>query len=231
MLKHWGLESLLLPYATHPKCVNLVHWKGEIISSLDFIESASKYPGTCYWDFHRANLHYCLIERTKQLGGVIEVNSRVIDINCSSDTATAVLQDGRKVTADLIVGADGINSRLREIMLGKEAGSDPPTPTGDLAYRLLLSTKEMMKDPELATFVTDPQVNYWLGPDKHAVNYVLRGGELFNMVRTWRKCLHSRKLEKKQVFFRKVPLKTIFFGECCLILVSSNSETLKNKQS
>lgn len=67
-------------------------------------------------------------------------------------------------------------------MLGKEIGSDPPTPTGDLAYRLLLSTKEMMKDPELATFVTDPQVNYWMGPDKHAVNYVLRGGELFNMV-------------------------------------------------
>ena len=37
-------------------------------------------------------------------------------------------------------------------------------------------------DPELRSFVTDPQVNYWLGPDKHAVNYVLRGGKLFNMV-------------------------------------------------
>lgn len=94
----------------------------------------------------------------------------------------AILYDGRQITADLIIGADGISSRLREIMLGKEMGSDPPTPTGDLAYRLLLSTKEMMKDPELATMVTDPQVNYWMGPDKHAVNYVLRGGELFNMV-------------------------------------------------
>ncbi|EHK99238.1 putative 3-hydroxybenzoate 6-hydroxylase 2 [Glarea lozoyensis 74030] len=40
----------------------------------------------------------------------------------------------------------------------------------------------MLKDPELATFVTEPQVNYWLGPDAHAVNYVLRGGELFNIV-------------------------------------------------
>jgi salicylate hydroxylase len=46
--------------------------------------------------------------------------------------------------------------------------------------------------------VNDPQVNYWLGPDAHAgrstfhyevlertdnvVNYVLRGGDLFNMV-------------------------------------------------
>jgi salicylate hydroxylase len=79
----------------------------------------------------------------------------------------------------LVVGADGIASSLREQFLGR---SDPPQLTGDLAYRLLLSTDEMRKDPDLRPFVEDPQVNYWVGPDKHAVNYVLKGGELFNMV-------------------------------------------------
>ncbi|RFU32120.1 hypothetical protein B7463_g4200, partial [Scytalidium lignicola] len=110
-----------------------------------------------------------------------KVQARVMDLRISptGETATVVLQNGEEHTADLVVGADGINSRLREILLGKE---DPPLLTGDLAYRLLLSTKDMLKDPELATFVTQPQVNYWLGPDAHAVNYVLRGGELFNMV-------------------------------------------------
>lgn len=86
-------------------------------------------------------------------------------MNGNGESATVVLSDGRRITADLIVGADGINSRLREVMLGRR---DPPTPTGDLAYRLLLSTKEMLKDPELADFVKNPQVNYWLGPDAHA---------------------------------------------------------------
>jgi len=100
-------------------------------------------------------------------------------VNGNGESATVVLADGRTMTGDLVVGADGINSRLREIMLGRE---EPPTPTGDLAYRLLLNTKDMLKDPELAKFVQNPQVNYWLGPDAHAVNYVLRGGELFNMV-------------------------------------------------
>ncbi|RAL65551.1 hypothetical protein DID88_005225 [Monilinia fructigena] len=42
--------------------------------------------------------------------------------------------------------------------------------------------REMLADDELADFVKNPQVNYWLGPNMHAVNYVLRGGELFNMV-------------------------------------------------
>ncbi|TVY20722.1 FAD-dependent monooxygenase [Lachnellula arida] len=181
VLQTWGMLDELNKYATKPSRVNMRHWKGEVISSLDFAASAAQYPGTFYWDFHRANLHKCLLQRAVELGARTIVNARVSDVQVSGDgeTATIVLQNGEKHTADLVVGADGINSRLREIMLGK---TDPPELTGDLAYRLLLSTKEMLKDPELATFVTNPQVNYWMGPDAHAVNYVLRGGELFNMV-------------------------------------------------
>lgn len=33
----------------------------------------------------------------------------------------------------------------------------------------------MREDPELRSFIEQPQVNYWIGPKKHAVNYVLRG--------------------------------------------------------
>lgn len=134
---------------------------------MDFAESAAQYPGRNYWDFHRANLHLALLERAKQLGGKLECNARALDVEIEAEgnSATVVLANGRRMTADVVVGADGINSRMREVLVGhKEA----PTPTGDLAYRLLLSTKEMLKDPELASFVTDPQVNYWMGPDAHA---------------------------------------------------------------
>ena len=185
-------------YSTKPKQVNMLGWKGNIISTMNFAESAAKYPGTFYWDFHRANLHNCLLERAVSLGAKLRVNARVHDVQVDKkgEKATVVLHNDERYVADLVVGADGINSRLREIMLGRE---DPPILTGDLAYRLLLSTKDMLKDPELATLVTNPQVNYWLGPDAHAgkiysliliitqvnmdlVNYVLKGGELFNMV-------------------------------------------------
>lgn len=64
-----------------------------------------------------------------------------------------------------LLGADGINSKCRELLLGHE---DPPLLTGDLAYRLLLNTEDMVKDEELRGFVEDPQVNYWIGPDAHA---------------------------------------------------------------
>ncbi|KAL2007214.1 hypothetical protein VTN00DRAFT_8652 [Thermoascus crustaceus] len=181
VLCHWGLEAELDQYATRPRKLNFFGWKGNLITSMDFQESEAKFPGTWYKDFHRANLQKCLINRVLELGGTITCNSRVVDIVVSEDgtTATAVTADGRRETADLVIGADGVFSKLTEILYGRP---DPPTKTGDLAYRLLLSTKEMLKDPELANFVKEPQVNYWLGPDAHAVNYVLRGGKLFNMV-------------------------------------------------
>lgn len=169
ILQTWGMYDMLEPYATKPKQVNMLGWKGNIISSMNAHESAARYPGSFYWDFHRANLHRCLYDRAVELGAVVQTNSRVLDVETglgqSGEKGKVVLEGGREVKADLVVGADGINTKLREVMLGRE---DPPTPTGDLAYRLLLSTKEMLKDPELASFVTDPQVNYWLGPDAHA---------------------------------------------------------------
>ena len=40
----------------------------------------------------------------------------------------------------------------------------------------------MLTDLDLCPFLEDPQVNYWIGPDAHAITYVLRSGALFNMV-------------------------------------------------
>lgn len=141
----------------------------------------ARATGAPFWDFHRANLHKCLLDRTVELGATIITKASVENLAIADDqmSATVILKDGRQMTADLVVGADGINSTLREVFLGR---ADPPVLTGDLAYRLLLDTEDMRKDPELASLVEEPQVNYWLGPDAHAVNYVLKGGKQFNMV-------------------------------------------------
>lgn len=179
----WGMERQLAAHATRPRQCNYNHWKGARIAHMDFHAYAAQL-GTPFWDFHRANLHGELLARALELGARLEVNCKVVDVEFEEggegrSVAVAVLEDGARRRADLIVGADGINSRCREILLGRP---DPPVLTGDLAYRLLLNTEDMMRDPELRGFIEEPQVNYWMGPDKHAVNYVLRGGKQFNMV-------------------------------------------------
>ena len=96
------------------------------------------------------------------------MKSRVSDVKfgeVSGGVCTVLLHNGRRLSADLVVAADGINSAMRECLVRHP---DKPKPTGGLAYRLLLKTKDIIKDPELRLFVTDPQVNYWIGPDAHA---------------------------------------------------------------
>ncbi|KAJ5894363.1 hypothetical protein N7495_006054 [Penicillium taxi] len=181
VLQHWGLEKSLTPHMTVPRVCNFIGWRGNHISHLDFHDSEKGYPGTWYRDFHRADLQQCLVNRALDLGVRITCGARIDSVCVSADGAMATVAtgDGRSWQGDLVLGADGVFGKLTQELLGR---SDPPVKTGDLAYRLLLSTEKMRKDPELAVLVDDPQVNYWLGPDAHAVNYVLRGGELFNMV-------------------------------------------------
>ncbi|EQB55920.1 FAD binding domain-containing protein [Colletotrichum gloeosporioides Cg-14] len=181
VLFSWGLEEKLEKYATKPQKCNFIGWKGNFLGDMDYHKYAAAAGGFPFWDFHRSDLHRCLLERAVELGAELVTNAKVETFTVSEDqmSSTVFLADGRTMTADLIVGADGIASNLREQFLGK---SDPPQLTGDLAYRLLLNTADMLKDPELRHFVENPQVNYWVGPDKHAVNYVLKGGKLFNMV-------------------------------------------------
>jgi salicylate hydroxylase len=170
VLASWGLEEKLSKHATSPRLCNMVGWKGNKISEMDF-HAYEEDCGTPFWDFHRANLHLGLLERAIELGAKLTTKAKVVNVEYESSrdgqstTATAVCGDGKRYKADLIVGADGINSKCREILLGHE---DPPLLTGDLAYRLLLNTEDMLKDPELRGFVEDPQVNYWMGPDAHA---------------------------------------------------------------
>lgn len=165
VLIHFGLEEALKPYATSPDMSYINQWKGDVITSWSY-HAAAKTFGTPFWDFHRADLHRVMMERVSELGGEITCDRTVEDVQFAEtmEKSSVVLRGGAIYSADLIVGADGINSRLRGVLTGKD---EPPTPTGDLAYRLLFDTKRMMDDPELRKLVETPQVNCWIGPNAH----------------------------------------------------------------
>ncbi|KAL2202288.1 FAD/NAD(P)-binding domain-containing protein [Sarocladium strictum] len=181
VLYSWGMKDRLEALATKPRRCNFIGWKGNHLGEMDYHGYAAATGGYSFLDFHRATLHRCLLDRAEELGAKLVTNAKVDRYDAAEDgsTTTIYLENGDVLQTDLLVGADGIASKLREQFLGR---ADPPELTGDLAYRLLLPTAEMLKDDDLRPLVEDPQVNYWVGPEKHAVNYVLKGGELFNMV-------------------------------------------------
>jgi salicylate hydroxylase len=112
------------------------------------------------------------------LGVDVLLNSCPASIDFSPQPSI-ILPDGSILTADLIIGADGLKSKTREILLGR---SDPPALTGDLAYRILINVSKMRDDPLLLDIFEKPYFNVWIGPDAHAVCYLLKGGEVCNIV-------------------------------------------------
>ena len=74
------------------------------------------------------------------------------------------------IHADLIVGADGVKSFLREVVLGEPVKA---VATGDAAYRAVIPAEKMIQDPELRELLENPEMTGWMGPKKHIMAYCI----------------------------------------------------------
>jgi salicylate hydroxylase len=89
-----------------------------------------------------------------------------------ANTAVAQFTDGTEFEADLIVGADGVRSVIREQLWGQEAAHY----TGHMCWRALVNV-----DQHPLPFVS-PDSNFWMGPNGHVVTYYVKGGSMVNIV-------------------------------------------------
>ncbi|KAG5994541.1 hypothetical protein E4U43_003212 [Claviceps pusilla] len=126
---------------------------------------------------HRADYLHMLLDEARRLGVVLKSGCQVTDVDFSAPSVT--LENGEVYNADLIVGADGIHSRIRSVM----HPSIRAVPTGEYAYRGLFEQWKFSSNPSLQHLVSSPDVvRLWRGPRANAVLYPLQGGKLFNFV-------------------------------------------------
>lgn len=134
--------------------------------------------GAPYYLFHRADFVTILLEAAQKNDRIqILTRSRVVQYDCNLPAVKT--ENGTWYPADLVVSAEGIKSSIRD-----EVNGEPiePVDTGDVAYRILVPTAELLKDPETRSLVENAWAVHWLGPEGHAVGYPLRNGELYNII-------------------------------------------------
>ncbi|MEO1145174.1 MAG: FAD binding domain-containing protein [Cyanobacteria bacterium J06638_22] len=90
------------------------------------------------------------------------------ELQQDSEQVTAIFADGTTATADLLVGADGANSTVRQLLLPSYA----PQYAGYVAYRGLVDETDL--DPETAALMTERFVFYQF-PNSHILQYVIPG--------------------------------------------------------
>ncbi|KAI9458997.1 hypothetical protein HD554DRAFT_2298655 [Boletus coccyginus] len=168
LLIRWGLGDKLKQVAVKPVAFTFRRWStGETITWTKFGESMDEEYGAPYYHIHRADFHRILYELAKRYPRItVRTSCRVVAMDPSIPTFT--LESGEVVRADLVIGADGVKSLTREYVVG---GPDKPTPTGDAAYRAIIPTDLLLKDPDLRPLVETPELVGWIGPGRHIVAY------------------------------------------------------------
>ncbi|MCT1514530.1 FAD-dependent monooxygenase [Dietzia cercidiphylli] len=185
VLYRLGLSDGLAGCALHAQESVRRRWStGEILTKTTLGAGATAKFGAPYLHLHRADLHKLLLDAATAPAGAgepvrVEVASHVTGIDDSDPTRPAVLtHDGRTFPGDVIIGADGINSRIRRASGGPTAIVD----SGDMAYRTLIPADRAREDEATRWLFDWPAANFWLGDNRHVVVYPVRDMQYVNVV-------------------------------------------------
>lgn len=174
VLSQWGLTDALQSCAAFPDALRVRDaGGGGLLGQLRLGPVALARYGQPYATVHRADLHAMLLGAVRaRTPAELVLGARLQGMAPLASGVSVALEDGQALMGDALVGCDGVWSRVRAALLGDA----PAAPTGHLAYRGLVPTRDL--PPALRT----PVVTAWLGPRLHVVHYPVRRGEAFNVV-------------------------------------------------
>jgi len=131
------------------------------------IEASFSAP---YYHFHRGDLAKILADALPPER--LHVGHRLIGLEQRRESVTARFENGAAADADVLVGADGIHSRVRGLMFGPEK----PRFTGCVAWRGLVPAER------IAHLNIEVVSHNWMGPGGHVVHYWVSSGRMMNVV-------------------------------------------------
>ncbi|MBV8661598.1 MAG: FAD-dependent monooxygenase, partial [Hyphomicrobiales bacterium] len=142
------------------------------------LDDAERRWGAPYFIVHRADLQKALVEAVSAQPAIaLRPGAAVAGIGLEDEGVAVGLKRGlatMRASGDVLVGADGLRSLVRE-RLGLGAANAPEF-TGRMAFRATVDAREV------AARWSEREVTLRLGAKAHLVHYPLRGGSIVNLV-------------------------------------------------
>src|SRR6201996_9406597 len=156
---------------------------GEEVTRILLGEAFRKRFRQPYALIHRADLHRVLLDacRASNLIG-LDSSQKVVGVDDTGGSVTVTAASGKTYRGAALIGADGLWSTIREIVVG----DGKPKPAGHITYRAVLPTAEVPEEYRWN------DMGFWAGEKVHLVLYPLRTGELYNLVAVF----HSNRYEE-----------------------------------
>jgi 3-hydroxybenzoate 6-monooxygenase len=175
MLDRLGVLSEIHKNAVFPRrLVWLDAVAGKEITALDLGEKFQATYGYPYVVMHRSDLLDALLAACRAETRItLETSRDVVAVEPLGAGARARCADGTVYECDTLIGADGLWSPTRRLVVPDEG---EPICSHYVAYRGTIPMHEMSEHAGLDNVVM------WAGPEMHLVQYPVRRGELYNQV-------------------------------------------------
>ena len=181
ILMKLGLGGALAGIGVMPKGLEVRSWQsGERILWTPLGYEAERHFGAPYYHAHRAEILAALVDLLGN--GNVHMRSKITRVDQDEEGASLTLEDGSTHPGELVVGADGIHSVLRDQLFGKST----PRFSGNVAWRGTMPA-EAIKNLKL-----DYLSSNWWGPGRSLVHYYISGGLTHNWIGVGRSEAPSR---------------------------------------
>ena len=166
VLRALGLGAALEAASMRAGAVELRDgYAGDVVLRMDL---ARLRPKQGYHFLHRADLIDLLAVGARAAGVQLRLLQKIETVDLSGHRPRIVTAQGAELLPGLLIGADGLHSKLRAALNGAEQ----PFFTRQVAWRTIIPC-----EPGAA-----PVAEVHMGAGRHLVSYPLRGGSLRNIV-------------------------------------------------
>jgi salicylate hydroxylase len=156
--------------------------------------------GAPYWMVHRGDFHGVLLDAVRAAAPeAVRAGSMCVGFEQTSSDVTLHLASGERVTGDVLIGADGVHSRIRQQMFtpgsgeggsgeggsgegGSGEGGSGPGQAGSARFTGIMAWRGLVPMDRLPPHQRRLVGANWMGVGGHVVTYPLRRGEILNFV-------------------------------------------------
>lgn len=147
------------------KTCNFVNNEGELLFSQPLHGSDDGFPN---YYVHRSHTQLLMYEYAVSIGVKFVFDTRVTEFFEDKNEAGVII-DGKRVTADCVIAADGVHSKARKFVTGV---ADDPKASGFAIFRSFFPIETLQNDPKIKHLVPEKgtdSLHIWIGENAHGI--------------------------------------------------------------
>ncbi|KAJ9615879.1 hypothetical protein H2200_001956 [Cladophialophora chaetospira] len=181
LIIRWGVDEFIKNDLVEPESINTWDYVNEELRLIGRTDpkQLKKQAGFPWWVVRRDHLYTGLAQSVAEHGAKLLVNARVEKIDDTSKPIRVTTSSGITYEFDLLVGADGLKSTVRQYIY---PGLMPYAPNKLCAYRGILPFSLLYKEIPEAKLYVGNRLDTWVGAKGYVLLYPTTGGKELNVV-------------------------------------------------